>query len=118
MKIGLPPPPSGYPDGDCRKQSAWVAEAGWRLRCQLAQHARRGETPPRGAVVVAITAPKALGCAFDAHAGPAIDLLCRHGVIVSADDIHGISVLWHAEETVDIALEPAAICAGQEEEGA
>lgn len=118
MKIALPSPPAGYPDADCQKRNAWIAEAGWRLRCQLAQCARRGETPPRGTVVVAITAPKTLGCAFDAHAGPMIDLLCRHGVIVSADNINGISLIWHAAETIDIALEPAPICTATGEDGA
>jgi len=109
MKLTLPPPPRGFPSEDCRKRNTCIAEAGWRLRCQLAQRARAGEVPPSRPVIVAITAPRLLGCAFDAHAGPAIDLLCRHGVIVSVGDISGISLVWHELETIEVSLEPAAL---------
>lgn len=113
MKFELPAPPRGdralSHEGVC-KRNAWIANAGWRLRSQIAAQARCGrkvvyETP----VVVAIAVPEGSVAEIDGAARPILELLSRHGVIAAKHPVRGLSLVWHQGDDVAVTLEPAPL---------
>lgn len=113
MKFVLPAPPRSGPvsshESVC-KRNAWIANAGWRLRLQLAKRARCGrKTVSETPVVVAIAAPE--GCVLELYAAarPIIELLCRHDVIAAKQLIRGLSLVWHDGDDIAVTLEPTPL---------
>ncbi|NKB60271.1 MAG: hypothetical protein GKS00_28525 [Alphaproteobacteria bacterium] len=109
MKFALPLPPSpeAKQDSVC-KYNVWLADAGWRLRTQIADQARAGfDGSVPAPVVVVIAVPEAAAPELSAPVGPVIGLLSRHGVI--AAELRGLTVYRHDGDDVEITLEPAAL---------
>lgn len=92
------------------KRNAWIVNAGWRLRSQIAAGARCGRrTAFEMPVVVAIAVPEDSAAEIDAAARPILELLCRHGVIAAECPVRGLSLVWYEGDDVAVTLEPAPL---------